>query len=446
MSLVVNRPYQISTFLGSVTALSGIKGIIQAYSVANDNSSYIAYTSGIPLNSLTHLLPFSGYLFNSNNSFLPIQIYSNDNYFRPNKLDINGPLAFVSYYGNSPLTISSSTLSSKIIAAYSVTSDGSSYVSYISGFPFNSLTTLQPNSGYIIFSTGYPYELYNNPLTPTPTPTPTITPSPYYNNFTFLKIEPFSPSNLLLNLFHSGPIGEPCGFIKAAFSLNNENFTFFTLDNCNSPSHAAADYPGNWYIKLLKFDSYGDLIAESNILYYNTQTGQYGPAPTPATPTPSPTPTNTPSSVTPTPTPTISLTPNTPTPTPTPTTTYSPIIYNLIGSEYFSLAGLGTVSNPGFGESTNNSLDNTTAWFEVRFNIDCTLTFSVTVDSEQDYDFGTILLNGDIIYNKSGQDSTAFLNIPISANDILRMQYSKDEAVSEGTDRLQFYDFYTTIS
>jgi len=442
MSLFINKPYQISTYLGSVTALSGIKGITQVYSVANDNTSFAAYSSGMPFNSLTHLLPFSGYLFNTNQSSLPLQLYSSAFYFRPNQLTINGSLAFVTYYGNSPLHIASSPLSSNIIAAYSINLEGNAYISYISGFPFNSLTTLQPNSGYILFSVNYPYEFYNNPLTPTPTPSPTITPSPYYSEFTLLKIEPLSPSSLYINIFHSGPVIENCGYIQVAIGINSTNFTFITLDNCSNPSHAMLDYPGNWYIKLQKFNNVGTLIAESNILYYNSQTGQYSPAPTPLPPTPTPTPTVTPTiSLTPSVTPTS----NPPTPTPTPTTSPGANAINFLGSDYFVLSGGQSEQSPGFGESTNSYLDSTTAWFGIQFFVNCYLTFTVVLDSEIDYDFGAIYINGEPIYYKSGIDSTTFINIPLSVNDIFKMEYIKDEAVSEGLDKIQFYDFICTL-
>lgn len=148
-----------------------------AYGVNDSGDAYVSFVSGSFFNSLTAFLPLSGYMLLSNSGDVPFTFsLPGSSYNKPQSYTIRKFLTITDYNGESKVVINNSSLSSNILAAYCVDNTGS-YYSYISGLGFlNSLTSFEPGSGYILFSTNLPYNFYAA-STPTPTTSPTPTPS-----------------------------------------------------------------------------------------------------------------------------------------------------------------------------------------------------------------------------------------------------------------------------
>lgn len=92
---------------------------------------------------------------------------------------ISQQVSYETYRGYSSLDLNTVSFKQNIIRIYGIAEDGASYVSYSPNSLFNTLTKLQPNTGYLFITNGVSFTLWNSVTDiPTPTVTPTITPTP----------------------------------------------------------------------------------------------------------------------------------------------------------------------------------------------------------------------------------------------------------------------------
>jgi outer membrane biosynthesis protein TonB len=185
------------------------------------------------------------------------------------------------------------------------------------------------------------------------------------------------------------------------------------------------------------------------------------PTPTPtATPTPTPTATPIPPTATPTPTPTPTATPipptATPTPTPEPTASAAYISFsafyslgNVFSSSEYSATGSGTPASPLVAVVGGNTYHDNRLWLLITQS--GTLSWSLQMSSEQDYDFGSLYrttgspaqhtpggaIPGTVttLSVRSGTQ-TASGTLSVTSGQYVVVTYTKDDSGDVGTDNI----------
>lgn len=403
MSLVVDKRNQFITYLTTTSSISDFPFVQTAYGTNIAGTSIVSYKKGFPFNSLKTFEPQASYLINSNQTDLPYFLYTEDSLVRNTFLNITGPVTFATYYGAEIENINSYLYGYNILKAYT-TDNQSNFISYTSGFPFNSLTLFTPYSGYLLYSTNLPYTFYYNlptptptqtltktptptptsTKTPTPTPTPTITP---FASLLISNIEPINNNNSNINIHYIGNPNILCTDLAVELSLNNFNYDFLFTRTCINPVFLTlpTQYGYLWYIRIKKYVN-GILAATSQVVTYNAITGQFSPS-APETPTPTPT-----QSITSTPTPTPTLTPTPTVPFPWQTIINQPCQgESLLGS----LTSYGTDNEPIY---TGTYIQLTSAVNNVLGGIVYNLGLSALTDLEISFDFR----NGNVPYGADG--------------------------------------------
>ncbi len=186
MALNITKKIQFIRFLGSTnlnlsllsSAVSDEIAVI--YDIGPDGASYRSWNKS-PLSTLQSLETFKTYLVisasNTPNYILYDQADVTDTIVNTN---INQRWAIETYLGSSSLALSTSSFKNNIINIYGTSLDGTSYISYNPSIPnqLNTLTDLQPNTGYLFITDGTPFTLWLAPgVSPSPTPTNTLTPT-----------------------------------------------------------------------------------------------------------------------------------------------------------------------------------------------------------------------------------------------------------------------------
>lgn len=151
------------------------------YGIGADGASYISW-SGSSFSTLQNLEIYKTYLIISTSNNPNYVLYSEaDVTDTSTSTDIDTFWKMETYRGDTPLTLNTATFKDNVVKIYG---GGSSYLSYDPTIPsqFNSLTALQPNTGYLFINSVVPFTLWTLPgVSPTPTrtvtPTPTITPT-----------------------------------------------------------------------------------------------------------------------------------------------------------------------------------------------------------------------------------------------------------------------------
>jgi len=175
---IINKLKTICLYYANSAYITDIstEELVKAYRI-NSNGSYASFTNGFPFNSFNTFEPLTGYFLVSDT--VPWVMFGEATVFPPATKIINSSTVIAEYIGTSLGALTSYPLSGNILKVYGIDSLGTSFISYTSGFPFNSLSFLVPNSAYIIYSDSskLPYELYS--VTPTPTPTLPFNNYPY---------------------------------------------------------------------------------------------------------------------------------------------------------------------------------------------------------------------------------------------------------------------------
>lgn len=412
MSVVVDKKNQFINYLTTVSSISDFPFVKNAYSTNIAGTSLISYSKGFPFNSLKLFSPQSTYLIISNNSSLPYTLYSENDIARVAQKDITTPLAFATFYGTATASIKGFVYGSNVVKTYTTDNLGN-YVSYVSGFPFNSVNFFTPGSGYFLYSTNIPYTFYYNPptptptktLTPTPTPTPTptqsITPTPTpttttYVDFTITNITSTIDINYA-NLYYSGGNFALCSDIVIESSIDGYTWNFLYIKkDCSSPF--LIEFPDftlygyYWYFRAKKYFN-KVLTATSQVATFNVLTNQFSIVP-PPTPTQTPT-----QSITPTPTHTPTLTPTPTVPFPWQTIINQPCQgESLLGT----LTSYGTDNEPIY---TGTYVQLTSAVNNARGGLIYNLNLSALTDLHVSFDFR----NGNIPYGADGTFVSLYL-------------------------------------
>lgn len=361
MSRVIYRPRIFTVYYSNSATIASYPEIQKAYELRNN--ILFSYTKDFPFNSLKTFNTLSGYLIIADTT--PFTLYENAISSFPLTKIINNKSIITDYNGSEAVWLSSYQLSAYITKVYGF-NNTNSYISYTSGFLFNTLNFLTPGSAYLIFSNEFnlPYTLYSlvqpssTPTsTPTPTPTPTLTvsrtpsPTPTSTQVNIFNVVNSGASSYLINgvsnptlsltrgqeyIFNINSIGHPF-WIKTSQTTGTSNSYDTGVSNNGTSSGqitfiVPCDAPSTLYY-ICQF--HGSMSGVINI------TGDC-PTPTPTrtlTPTPTPTPTQ---SITPTSTPTPTPT-STSFPTPTPTQTPETLIYDDFNS--YNLGSIDTFSD-----------------------------------------------------------------------------------------------------
>ena len=110
---------------------------------------------------------------------------------------------------------------------------------------------------------------------------------------------------------------------------------------------------------------------------------------------------------------------------------------------YWSYSGSGTASSPYEGWSSNNGLNNTTAYMKFKSNGNGYVWVWSYVSSESSYDWAHIFVNGSQKWRRSGTSTFNWTKYYVADGQIIEFRYYKDYSVHTGTDK-QHMKIYTT--
>lgn len=169
----ITKKIQFFKYLGDTNTIidslstSVLNQIDTIYSF-NDQGSWISWTNN-GLNSLSVLEKYKTYLIINKNNTPNYTLYNNTDIVDPSSfVVINKQYSIETYRGSAPLTISGSLVAANMSKIFGASSNGSSYLSWDSSLPsnLNSLTSLQPNTGYLFFANNntIPFTLWTETL------------------------------------------------------------------------------------------------------------------------------------------------------------------------------------------------------------------------------------------------------------------------------------------
>lgn len=175
MPRVIYRPRIFTVYYSNSATITSYTEIQKVYELRNN--ILFSYTKDFPFNSLKTFNTLSGYLIIADTT--PFTLYENAISSFPLTKVINNKSIITDYNGSETVWLSSYQLSAYITKVYGF-NNTNSYISYTSGFLFNTLNFLTPGSAYLIFSNEFnlPYTLYSLAPQTTPTPTSTLTLTP----------------------------------------------------------------------------------------------------------------------------------------------------------------------------------------------------------------------------------------------------------------------------
>ena len=106
--------------------------------------------------------------------------------------------------------------------------------------------------------------------------------------------------------------------------------------------------------------------------------------------------------------------------------------------------GSGTSASPYAANSTNGGINNSTARLIFSVSGNGFVTISSTVDSERNYDWGHVIVNGTQVWRDAGSNkSFGPTQYSVSNGDTIEFKYTKDISVSSYSDR-QTMQIYTS--
>lgn len=194
MALTINKKIQIVKYLQS-TSLEldslpfNISSRIELIRDVSSDGSFRSWNKN-EFSTLNFLEPNKTYEIVSVGDIISdYQIYTDtDTNDTSSITTISQQVSYETYRGYSSLDLNTANFKQNIIRIYGITEDGASYISYSPNSLFNTLTKLQPNTGYLFITKGESFTLWNSATdiptptvtrtnTPTPTITPTITPT-----------------------------------------------------------------------------------------------------------------------------------------------------------------------------------------------------------------------------------------------------------------------------
>ena len=180
MSLTINKKYQYIEYLGpntNIAQLSSINNISSIVGINNNGTGYLTWESVSSFNSLTSLQQFSGYLIISKSNPPNYTLYTEDDAINSSVTKaITKKLTIARYKSTATKNIETLLIQSNIEQIFSISEDGLNPISWTNSSVFNSLSTLDNGTSYLIVAQTTPFDFWSNVL-PTPTPTPTITPT-----------------------------------------------------------------------------------------------------------------------------------------------------------------------------------------------------------------------------------------------------------------------------
>lgn len=259
--------------------------------------------------------------------------------------------AFSVYYGPSAFIVD--VVSIELSKAYSISSNGT-YSSYTNNFPFNSLKTFQPLSGYYLISNITPW-IFSDVNVVTAPATKIVYSKAIITQFLGTAVAALSENpykSFITKAYGIDSIGESTLGYVSGFPFNSLNFfipnssylifsrddllpyTLYSITPTPTPTTNLINIPYD------EAQNYRTPTPTPTLTPTLTQTPNPTNTPTPSqtlttTPTPSPTQTRTPTQ---TPTQSVTIT-QTPTPTPTPTYTTTALLgirYYYVNNEFYN--------------------------------------------------------------------------------------------------------------
>tara|TARA_B100001093_G_scaffold140_1_gene229 strand:+ start:9563 stop:10162 length:600 start_codon:yes stop_codon:yes gene_type:complete len=93
--------------------------------------------------------------------------------------------------------------------------------------------------------------------------------------------------------------------------------------------------------------------------------------------------------------------------------------------------------------TSNNHTDSSYSWYYLVAMGNGNIRIKMNVSSEEDYDFGSLYIDGNVKLNKSGSYNGSSTDYAIKANQTVDFFYTKDGSTSEGNDEAIFtVDYY----
>lgn len=195
---MITKKIQLFRFLGSnnltISSLSNniLSNINSIYSIDNSGSWVSWQSSGI--STLTTLEKYKTYLIINNSNSPNYSLYNNTDIIdNISYTTINSAIAIETYRGSIPILINNASWKNNIDKIIGIDSSGSSYISWDKSIPsnLNSLTVLQPNTGYLLFNNTVPFVLWSETLRSSNNWTYR------YNNFLALRFIPNSSGSTI---------------------------------------------------------------------------------------------------------------------------------------------------------------------------------------------------------------------------------------------------------
>jgi len=159
--------------------------------------SYLSWSRNNSLNTLNILEQYKTYLIISKHNNPNYTLYDTTDIIDYSTFDVlDQNISIQTYRGKTPLIISSSSIRSNLLKIIGVDTSGLSYIVWDSLLTENSLSVLQPNTGYLFFSKVAPTTLWTDTLQ-------------LSNNWTYRKdnllVLQFIPTNINSNIILSIP-------------------------------------------------------------------------------------------------------------------------------------------------------------------------------------------------------------------------------------------------